>query len=56
MPRNYSTKDFETRFTYAGNDLGAAWTPEKTTFRLWAPTATAVSVNLYRSGDPVPTT
>ncbi len=52
MPRNYSTKDFETKFTYAGNDLGATWTPEKTSFRLWAPTADAVTVNLYRSGDP----
>ena len=48
----YSTPDFETAFTYQGNDLGAVWTREKTTFRLWAPTAHAVSLNLYRSGNP----
>jgi len=50
MPNVYSTKEFEEQFTYSGDDLGAVWTREKTTFRLWAPTATAVSVNLYRTG------
>ena len=46
----YSTADFEAAYTYNGNDLGATWSPEKTTFRVWAPTATAVKVNLYESG------
>ena len=50
MPNVYSTEDFETAYTYIGNDLGANWTAEKTTFRVWAPTASAVSVNLYTSG------
>ena len=35
----YSTKAFEDAYTYTGNDLGAIWTKEKTTFRVWAPTA-----------------
>ena len=48
----YSTPEFETAYTYHGNDLGATWTREKTTFRLWAPTAHAVTLNLYRSGTP----
>ena len=48
----YSSAEFEAQYTYEGNDLGATWTPQKTTFRVWAPTATAVSVNLYESGDP----
>ena len=52
MPINYSTRDFEDKFTYTGSDLGASWTPEKTCFRLWAPTATSARVNLYVSGDP----
>ena len=51
-PDNYSTHSFEAEYTYTGNDLGAAWTAEKTVFRVWAPTATAVQVNLYKSGDP----
>ncbi len=47
----YSTKEFEEAYTYSGSDLGAVWTSEKTTFRLWAPTAEEVIINLYRSGD-----
>ncbi|MGN0978178.1 MAG: type I pullulanase, partial [Faecousia sp.] len=46
----YSSRSFEEKYTYPGNDLGAAWTAQKTTFRLWAPTAEEVTVNLYRSG------
>ena len=54
MYEQYSSQEFEEKYTYSGN-LGAFWTPEKTAFRLWAPTAGAVSIRLYRSGDPVPT-
>lgn len=50
MPNVYSTASFEEEFTYTGNDLGAIWTDEFTSFRLWAPTATEVSINLYESG------
>ena len=46
----YSTKAFESAFTYTGNDLGASWSKEKTAFRVWAPTARRVDVNLYKSG------
>ena len=52
MPITYSSKEFEEQYTYAGSDLGASWTPEKTSFRLWAPIATSARVNLYGSGDP----
>ena len=48
----YSSSTFEAKYTYTGHDLGAAWAPVKTTFRLWAPTAEEVTVNLYRSGTP----
>jgi len=51
MPDLYSNVDFEERYTYSGTDLGATWTAEKTTFRLWAPTAEEVTINLYQSGD-----
>ena len=50
MPILYSTSVFESQFTYEGDDLGATWTPEKTTFRVWAPLASAVYVHLYESG------
>ena len=52
MSELYSTPDFEAAYTYRGNDLGAAWSKDATTFRLWAPTATTVCINLYRSGEP----
>ena len=50
MPGTYSSDAFEAAYTYAGNDLGAVWRPDKTAFRVWAPTARAVTVNLYRGG------
>ncbi len=52
MPNVYSTDSFEAEYTYEGDDLGAVWTAEKTSFRVWAPTASEVTLNLYRSGTP----
>ena len=51
MPDYYGTEEFESAYTYTGSDLGANWTKDATTFRVWAPMAEAVSVNLYKSGD-----
>ena len=51
MPIYYSTQAFESLYTYEGDDLGANWSKEQTFFRLWAPTAAAVKINLYASGD-----
>jgi 1,4-alpha-glucan branching enzyme len=48
----FSSPEFEALYTYNGNDLGANWSKEQTFFRLWAPTAKAVQVNLYRTGNP----
>lgn len=50
MPSVYSAEEFETEYTYNGNDLGATWSSEKTTFKVWAPTAETVQVKLYESG------
>ena len=47
----YSTQEFESKYTYTGSDLGATWSKDKTSFRLWAPTAEEVTVSLYRSGE-----
>ena len=52
MPDFYAEASFESEFTYTGNDLGATYTKEATTLRVWAPTALAVSVKLYTNGDP----
>ncbi len=50
MPSAYSSDEFEEQYTYDGNDLGATWTSEKTTFKVWAPTADHVQLKLYESG------
>lgn len=46
----FSTKEFENEFYYDGDDLGAIWSKDKTDFRLWAPTASEVVLNLYSAG------
>ena len=51
MPIIFSTEKFEEQYTYTGKDLGAAYTKDKTTFRVWAPTADAVTVRLYQGGE-----
>ena len=52
MPDVFSTPEFESKYTYSGHDLGAVWSPEKTVFKLWAPTADAAQLRLYQSGNP----
>ncbi len=47
----FGTKAFEDAYAYAGDDLGAAWSPTETRFRLWAPTADKVVLNLFDKGD-----
>ena len=51
MPSIYSTASFEEEYTYNGNDQGAVWTENGTSFRVWAPTAESVTLNLYESGQ-----
>ena len=51
LPDYYSTEEFEKDYTYEGTDLGATWTKEATTFKVWAPTAKSVKVNLYNDGE-----
>ncbi|HVV55130.1 MAG TPA: type I pullulanase, partial [Mucilaginibacter sp.] len=36
---------------YSGNDLGVNYTPAKTQFRIWAPTASAVKLRFYAAGN-----
>lgn len=36
---------------YKGNDLGAVYTPQSTTFKVWAPTAAQVKLKLYTTGS-----
>lgn len=47
----FSSTEFEEMNNYQGDDLGAVWTQEATHFRVWAPSAEQVTLNLYRTGD-----
>lgn len=48
----FSTKAFENTYHFDG-DLGALYEKNQTTFRLWAPTATSVGLNLFTAGNDV---
>ena len=47
----FSTDEFAEAFTYEGDDLGATYSKEKTSFRVWAPTASEVNINFYKEGS-----
>ena len=39
------------KLAYSGDDLGAVYTPQSTTFKVWSPTASEVKLNLYATGS-----
>ncbi|MCR5690349.1 MAG: hypothetical protein K6G71_08890, partial [Clostridiales bacterium] len=47
----FDSEDFINNYTYDGDDLGAVIHGEETTFKLWAPTASKVVLNLFEAGD-----
>ena len=54
--RLYLSPEFQQQCVPADNvRLGADYTPQSTTFRLWAPISTNVLVNFYRTGNELDT-
>ena len=47
----FDSPAFEAKYTYAGDDLGAVIQGDHTTFKVWAPTASKVVLNLFEAGD-----
>lgn len=45
----YASQEFEEAFHYPGSDLGFSYSPNSTSFRVWAPTATAAELLVYSS-------
>ena len=45
------TDEFDQKYAYAGDDLGAVVNGNSTTFKIWAPTATKVELVTYKSTD-----
>ncbi|ESU30986.1 hypothetical protein G3A_19400 [Bacillus sp. 17376] len=48
------TEEFDSLFFYGGDDLGVSYKPEKTLFKLWAPTATKIRLRLFKEDDQNP--
>jgi len=48
----YKTDDFANNYTYARDDLGAIYTASKTTFKVWSPVSSKISLRIYDSGTP----
>lgn len=46
----FSSNEFNETYTYEGKDLGANYKKDATKFRVWAPTASKIDLNLYGSG------
>ena len=47
----FDSKAFVERYSYDGDDLGAVLSGGKTVFKLWAPTASKVVLNLFAEGE-----
>ena len=52
LKKLYESDDFISNSTYDGNDLGATYSPEATTFKVWAPVADSLKVCIYEKGTP----
>ncbi len=46
-----ASQELDEKYGYDGDDLGATYTPEGTTFKVWAPTAQDMKLNLYTTGS-----
>ena len=46
----FASDEFNRQYFYKENDLGANYASDHTTFKVWAPTAETVGLNLYKDG------
>ncbi len=46
----YDTEWFAKEYFYSGHDLGATYSKEATVWKVWAPTAKSIKVNLFTTG------
>lgn len=46
-----AARQLDNQYGYNGNDLGATYSKESTTFKVWAPTATEIKLNLFATGS-----
>ena len=46
----YDTEQFDEQFNYEGDDLGATISGNSTTFKVWSPVSTQITLNVYNEG------
>lgn len=46
----YNSEEFKEKYTYTGDDLGSNYSKEATTFKVWAPTAKKILLQLFEKG------
>ena len=51
LAKLYDSPEFAAKYTYTGNDLGNTYSATSTKFRVWAPTAIAVTLVTYEKAD-----
>ena len=47
----FSNPDFDKEYFYSENDLGMTYTKSKTIIKVWAPTASKITILLYKTGN-----
>ena len=47
----YKLVNFDAAWAYSGDDLGASYSPTSTTFKVWSPVSSALSLKLYEKGS-----
>ncbi len=47
----FSTEEFGAMYNYDGDDLGAVYTQNSTTFKVWSPVSQSITLNLYAEGS-----
>ena len=50
-PYSVAAMELDEQYAYDGDDLGCTYTPEATTFKVWAPTSTKAVLNLFATGS-----
>ncbi|HNX15931.1 MAG TPA: type I pullulanase [Bacilli bacterium] len=58
LTKYFDTDEFVSEYSYTGDDLGVSFVgsetmPSGTTFKLWSPVSSTVTLNIYNSGDYV---
>lgn len=51
LKKYFMSKEFKENYVYDGNDLGLTYKKDGSIFKVWAPTASDVSVNIYTTGS-----